>query len=98
MPRELDRMSIKLTERQLEKRKYYQEYGYPETLQKEDIVIMEMISPVLLEKVYFDRPDFPAIKLDRGFLIPKGVWEDYKTAVALGKTYLGNKHVEYGDL
>lgn len=90
-------MAITLTERQLEKREHYEKYGWPETLQKEDIVIMEMVSPLLLEKVYFDRPDFPAIKLERGILIPKTVWEDYKTAVALGKTYLGNKHVEYGD-
>ncbi|MHD0286815.1 hypothetical protein [Weissella tructae] len=91
-------MAITLTEAQAKKRRGYEEVtGWPDSLLKEDIVLLEMVSLKLLEKVYFNRPDFPGIPLERSFLIPKDVWKDYKTAVALGKTYKGSKHVEYGD-
>lgn len=84
-----------LTDEQKERRKMYQEFGWPETLTLSDLVLYEMKSEKTLKARYFERPDFPSVPDALGFWVPRKDWDAFKSAVARRQTYGGLQGVIY---
>ncbi|MFP7243116.1 hypothetical protein [Pediococcus pentosaceus] len=78
-----------LSEEQKERRRLYHEIGWPNSLNKQDLIIFEMKSWETIEKYILSNTGAPSIPMGRGFLIPLSDWIAFKSAVAMHREYKG---------
>lgn len=79
-------------------RAWYEQNGWPELLNKSELVLYTGLNKSTLDKYFLSREDAPVFKIDRGILVDREAWQAFMSAVMLGKRYAGHKDVIYEEM
>lgn len=84
-----------LTEKQLAKLEMYNKYGWPQILNKDDIVIYFRRQWPTIQKTYLKRPDSPIQQIAGQWSVPLDDLKGFVSAFYTGQIYKGLRIAEF---